>query len=64
MGNMTIRDEDKDGNPPPSGTTIRFSILKPIQESNTFTFSGIKPFPKIILDKNIISQTLLILQLQ
>jgi hypothetical protein len=42
MGNMLIVDYDKDGNPPNAETTIRFSTVKPVPESETFTFTSKK----------------------
>ena len=51
MGNMQIVDYDKDGNPPPAGTTVRFSTLKPVSEEITYTFTSVKPTEKISPNK-------------
>ncbi|MCP5064345.1 MAG: T9SS type A sorting domain-containing protein [Ignavibacteriae bacterium] len=51
MGNMIIVDSDEDGNPPPAGTTIRFSTLKPVSEDISFTFTSVKPTEKISPNK-------------
>ena len=45
MGNMVIVDNDEDGNPPPAETIIRFATLKPVSETETYTFTSIKSLP-------------------
>ncbi len=56
MGNMIIVDCDKDGNPPPAETTIRFSTLKPVHEDITFIFTSVKPTAKISPNKFTVFQ--------
>jgi len=51
IGRLTICDYDKDGNPPPPGTTIRFLTNKPITSKDKFTFKTEKVFAKISPNK-------------
>ncbi|GBD91299.1 hypothetical protein BMS3Abin04_02025 [bacterium BMS3Abin04] len=51
IGGLTICDYDRDGNPPPPGTTIRFLTNKPITSKDKFTFKTKKVLAKIFPNK-------------